>query len=105
MKTKVDYSLFTPAEIEFVKSDMGGIVKKDNPHYSRITLYYYNIEEGRDETVIIECSQTFMAYNLKVAVKQMKQKGYTLPYRTEWQRIIDPEQISTIQMRESLVEL
>lgn len=105
MKVKVDYSMFTEQEIEFVKGDFMGQIDKENPKYTINKLYYFNIETGQDEVVTIECSDIFLAYRLKVAIKEMKKKGYLLPYRTEWQRISDPEKIATIQEQESFVEL
>jgi hypothetical protein len=105
MKLKLDMSLFSEEEIKLVTGNMGGLVNKDNPHYSRVKLYYFNIETGQDEIYTIESSSTLMPYNLMYAQKVMRQKGYDLPYKTEWLRLKDPEEIASLQARESFVEL
>jgi len=43
MKTKLDLSMFSQKEIDFIKSDVHGIIKKDNPHYSQAWYYFYDI--------------------------------------------------------------
>jgi hypothetical protein len=105
MKTKLDLSMFSEKEIAFIKSDVYGIIKKDAPHYSRAKFYFYDIEKGEDIVVSFECSSPMIPYNIMASLKPMEEKGFILPYKTEWQRITDPVEISIIQERESLVEL
>jgi len=105
MKTKLDLSMFSQKEIDFIKSDVAGIIKKDSPHYSRAKFYFYDLENGEDIVVTFDCSSPMIPYNIMTSLKSMEAKGYVLPYKTEWQRITDSVEISTIQARESLVEL
>jgi len=105
MKTKLDLSMFTQREIDFIKSDVNGIINRQNPHYSRAKLYYYDIEKGEDIIILIECSSPFIPYHLMLSQNQMLLRGFVLPYKTEWQRIIDPDEIQVIKERENQYEL
>jgi hypothetical protein len=105
MKIKLDLSMLSEKEIELIKGDFNGLINKENPHYSRAWLYYYDIEKGKDIVINFECSSPMSAYHLMMAQKQMRAKGFDLPYKTEWQRITDPEKIKEIQERESQFEL
>jgi hypothetical protein len=104
MKTKLDLSMFSQKEIDFIKSDVHGIIKKDNPHYSQAWYYFYDIQKGEDIIITFECSSPMIPYNIMASLKSMEEKGFILPYKTEWQRITDPERIKAIQDRESQFE-
>jgi len=97
---KLDLSLFTSEEIAFITSPYPNLTGEPLPYYIHDRYFYYNIWEGRDEIDEFQTSTTFFKYHAKLTLKMMGFKGYTLPYKFEMRRIVDPAVIAKIIERE-----